>query len=119
MRSCKACFPMPNRDNRSKGAPMKSIRSLVTLTLPVALLIGRAVAQEPQDPFLWLEDIHSERSMAWVNAHDQSTLTALKADPAFDSVYTRDLAILNSTTRIAFPDRRGNLIYNFWSDAKN
>jgi prolyl oligopeptidase len=98
---------------------MKSIRSLVTLALPFALLIGRAAAQEPQDPFLWLENIHGEKSMAWVNAHDQGTLAALKADPTFDSVYTRDLAILNSTTRIAFPDRRGNLIYNFWTDAKN
>jgi prolyl oligopeptidase len=110
---------MYNRDNRSKGIPMKSIRSLVTLTLPFALLVGRAAAQEPQDPFLWLEDIHSEKSMAWVNAHNQSTLADLEAYPAFDSIYTRGLAILNSTARIAYPVRRGNLIYNFWSDAKN
>ena len=28
----------------------------------------------PDDPFLWLEDIHGDRALAWVRAENERTL---------------------------------------------
>ncbi len=72
-----------------------------------------------QDPFLWLEDIDSRRSMTWVEERNQTTLRALQAHPAYDELFTRTLSILNSRERIAFPSFAGAHIYNFWQDENN
>ena len=85
--------------------------------LLVPLLAAAPLAARAQDdPFQWLEDVEGARSMAWVNAHNQSTLAELETHPAYRSIYDRAMQILNSRDRIAFPQISGQWIYNFWQD---
>ena len=85
---------------------------LLALLLPAAPLS----AQEPEDPFQWLEEVEGARSMEWVQAHNRATAEELEAHPAYRPLYDRTLQILNSRERIAYPDVRGEWIYNFWQD---
>lgn len=84
---------------------------LLTLSLPAVVLA--------QDPFLWLEDIDGPRAMKWVEERNEATLGVLSAHDAYDELFTRTLAILNSRERIAFPSFAGAQLYNFWQDETN
>ena len=58
----------------------------VTLVLVCALLGASA----PNDPYLWLEDVHGARAMAWVRDENAKTLAVLQRDPLFpDCMQTR------------------------------
>lgn len=87
--------------------------------LAVALLTGAAFASEPEDPFLWLEDVDGERAMAWVKEQNAVSTAALQALPEYKAIYDRALAILDSKDRIPFPSLYGTVVYNFWQDEKN
>ncbi|HEX8387175.1 MAG TPA: prolyl oligopeptidase family serine peptidase, partial [Rubricoccaceae bacterium] len=85
-----------------------------------ALFVGAlpAMAQSADDdPFRWLEDVEGDSAMAWVEAHNASTLAELGARPEYDDLYRRSLAILTSDDRIAAPEVLGDRVYNFWTDA--
>jgi prolyl oligopeptidase len=81
--------------------------------VPVAL----AAQQTSTDPFIWLEDIDSKRSMDWVNAHNASTVAVLGTTPLYQAIYDRTKQILDSKDRIAYPSVIGDMLYNFWQDA--
>ncbi len=68
------------------------------------------------DPYLWLEDIHGERALAWVEARNAETAQAFTGTPAFESMRTRILQVLDSDARIPTVDKIGELYYNFWKD---
>ncbi len=72
-----------------------------------------------EDPFLWLEDVTSERSLDWVHAQNDITRRALEASPDFEKVCHRLLAILDSKDRIPYIEKHGAFYYNFWRDEKN
>jgi prolyl oligopeptidase len=76
-------------------------------------------AQVAEDPYLWLENVESQRSMEWVLARNQETTTELKDHPAYQSLYDETLAILTSDERIAYPSIHGDHLYNFWTDGEN
>ncbi|HEX9106134.1 MAG TPA: prolyl oligopeptidase family serine peptidase, partial [Longimicrobiales bacterium] len=98
----------------------------LTMTLPPASA-RRAAAQEPAqvrtpappDPYVWLEDVEGARSMEWVKAHNEVTTKALTADPLYQTLYDRILAVLTARDRIAMPRIMGERIYNFWQDAQH
>lgn len=71
------------------------------------------------DPYLWLEDIHAPRSMAWVKKENAVTTKQFVDNPEF--VKTRDsiLEVLDSDARIPDVSRMGNYLYNFWRDKAN
>ena len=69
------------------------------------------------DPYLWLEDIDSARSLAWVGERNAETAAALRARPDYASTYARLLEIHNSQDRIPAVMRVGDWLYNFWQDA--
>lgn len=88
----------------------------------IVLLIficGVAMAKEPAstlDPFIWLEDIDSERSMDWVKKHNQSTADDYKSKPIYDELYQQALSTLNNKSRIPTVSRQGDWLYNYWKD---
>ncbi len=95
------------------------MRSLaLTLLLP-ALAMAQTPADTTADPFLWLEDVTSDQSMAWVEAHNAETLSVLEARPEFARHYERALDVLTATDRLALPGLRGDAVYNLWTDAAN
>ena len=68
------------------------------------------------DPYVWLEDIHSERSMAWVNAENARTAGRLEADPRYQVYRKEALAIFTAPDRIPYPGFLGQQLDNLWQD---
>jgi prolyl oligopeptidase len=70
------------------------------------------------DPFLWLEEVDSERSRAWVTARNAETEAAL-CDDQFQRDRAAVLDILNAPDRLPLIVMRGGYAYNFWRDERN
>jgi prolyl oligopeptidase len=91
------------------------------LKLPLFLtglsMLGPALAQE--DPYLWLEEVESERALAFAREQNERALARLEAQPLFATIYERNLEILNSDERIPSPSQIGDFVYNFWRDAEH
>jgi prolyl oligopeptidase len=83
--------------------------------LLLTLFAGAAMAQTP-DPYAWLEDIHSARSMAWVQEQNVRTAKVLEADPRYDSFRRQALAIFTAKDRIPYPGFLGEDLVNLWQD---
>jgi prolyl oligopeptidase len=68
------------------------------------------------DPFLWLEDVRGDRSMAWVKKENARTTKQFIDNDEF--VKTRDsiLEVLDSDARIPYVSRMGDHLYNVWRD---
>src|SRR5262245_32324316 len=75
----------------------------VSATLPTssspAPTVTNATRSSP-DPYLWLEDVSGEKSLAWVRQQNALSVRELEAAPEFNTNRQRLLAILNSKERI-------------------
>ena len=77
---------------------------------------GSALAAA-ETPFEWLEQVSSERSMAWVQAENARTLPVLTGDRRFAGLQAEALKILSASDRIPTPTFVGDQVFNFWQDA--
>ncbi|HZZ68267.1 MAG TPA: prolyl oligopeptidase family serine peptidase [Phenylobacterium sp.] len=85
------------------------------------LSVPLAHAQGPKeigavDPFRWLEDIDSPRSMAWVEGQNVKSAKRLEGDPRYEVFRKEALAIFTAQDRIATPRFRAGGVDNFWQD---
>ncbi|GAA4820506.1 prolyl oligopeptidase family serine peptidase [Tomitella cavernea] len=78
-----------------------------------------AHAPEPADPHLWLEDVDGEKQLAWVRERNAVTAARFTETERFAATRDRLRGILDTDSRIAFPRRRGEYLYNFWRDAQH
>jgi prolyl oligopeptidase len=99
-----------------------------TLPVPVSLMADTPpttppptppAAATPADPYLWLEDIHGARAMAWVQKENTRSLAVLQGDPRYAGFHADALKIVNATDRIPMPGQIGALVYNLWQDPTN
>jgi prolyl oligopeptidase len=90
------------------------------ITLAFLLLPGVfAMAQTPNDPYLWLESVDGVRPMEWVRAHNDSTTGVLAKDPLFRTLFDRNMEVFNAADRIPDPELHGTMVYNLWQDAEH
>ncbi|MGB7946725.1 MAG: prolyl oligopeptidase family serine peptidase [Candidatus Binatia bacterium] len=68
------------------------------------------------DPYLWLEDITSDESLAWVREQNAATIRELGGSAHFETLRRRLLAIFDSKARIPHVAKHGACCYNFWRD---
>lgn len=80
---------------------------------------GADTAPLPPDKYLWLENVHSARAMAWVKAEDARTAKTLEADPRFATFSAEALRVTEDPNRLPLPQLRGDDVYNFWRDQNN
>jgi prolyl oligopeptidase len=71
------------------------------------------------DPYVWLEDVHGAKPLAWAREQNAKSLAPLKADPRYQKNYDSVLSVLDATDRIPMGALRGSNVYNFWQDAQN
>ena len=90
------------------AAPLLAACSMSAIAQPVA-----------DDPYIWLEEKDSARSLAWVEAHNAVTVKRLEADARYATVYDEALALASAKDRIPMPRFIGGAIYNFWQDAEH
>ncbi|MGC6369369.1 prolyl oligopeptidase family serine peptidase [Pseudomonas sp. K2I15] len=69
------------------------------------------------DPYQWLEDVDSTRSMDWVQAQNLKTEDRLARSDSFKHIKAEVLEILDSDSNIPHVDKVGAYYYNFWMDA--
>ncbi|MEJ5918962.1 prolyl oligopeptidase family serine peptidase [Corynebacterium sp. H78] len=70
----------------------------------------------------WLDDIEGEQSLAWAREWNEKTLATVDnaaQQGARDNLRTELLQALDTDSRIPYPVRRGDHLYNFWRDAKH
>lgn len=77
-----------------------------------------AVAPEPPDENVWLEEIYGEEPLAWVREQNARTEDLLE-DADYAALEGSILEVLDSTDRIAMVGKRGDWYYNFWKDQAN
>jgi len=69
-----------------------------------------------EDSYLWLEEVDSKKSLAFVEKQNQLTIDKLSKEKEYKNIYDKSLEIYNSTERIVYPSISGEFIYNFWQD---
>ena len=61
---------------------------LLVLALPLVAFGSAAIAQTvSEDPYIWLDEKDSPRSLAWVEAHNAVTVKRLEADQRYTTLY--------------------------------
>ena len=118
--------------NLRQSASMAFVFAIITVGQAISLrteAIGQKPAADsetsadtkatPDDKYIWLEDVSSDRSMAWVKSENERSLKVLQADPRYPANYADALKVAESPDRLALPDQRGGAIYNFWRDAQH
>ena len=94
----------------------------MTRTLALSFLLaaaGATFADEPKDPFQWLEDVTGEKALSWVKERNATSTGELTKSPDFQALNDRLLKILDSKDRIPGISKHGKWFYNFWRDEKN
>ena len=96
----------------------RSIGFLVAIAV-VALGLQALGGARVDDPYLWLEDVHGNKPLAWVKEQNAKSLAVLKADPDYGKDYDSILAVLDATDRIPFGGLDHQYVFNFWQDAQH
>lgn len=71
------------------------------------------------DPYLWLEDAHSEKALDWVKNQNDKSLTEFKGDTRYSRIETEERKIILDPDRLPSPSLRKGFISNFWQDSKH
>ena len=95
---------------------MRFLLSVLVWTVALATS-AHAEPSDKSDPYLWLEDVHGERAMSWVNGENTKTLNVLENDPRYAELHAAALKIAEAKDRIPTPRIIHGEIYNFWQDA--
>ena len=77
---------------------------------------AKAQAKAADDPYLWLEDVTAPKSLDWVAQQNAKSTQELTGTGAFKGFNDQFLSILNSSARIPYVAKIGDLYYNFWRD---
>jgi len=91
--------------------------SLASIAISGCQMTEKTMAEvKPDSEYLWLEDVQGEKPLNWVKAQNQKAFSALKSTSTYQQSYDENLAVLNSSDRIAYASQRGDYLYNFWTD---
>jgi len=83
----------------------------------ILLALQSVSVSADHDPFLWLEEVQSDKSMEWVKAQNQISESELSTSPFYKELHQQSINILNSKDKIKYVSIRGDKVYNFWRDA--
>ena len=106
----------PRSGRKAVRAAVQSILAMAALAAGAPAHAQQETAPDPEDAYLWLEDVEGERALDWVEARNRESLAALESQPVYDSIFREALEILSSDERIAYPSIMGDRLYNFWTD---
>jgi prolyl oligopeptidase len=97
------------------GPPHLSIHIAILATAMILPSITHA--DTPEDPYLWLENVDSEKSLDWVKERNAITIKELQASENFKEIENAVLRIMDSKEKIPGVVKHGKWYYNFWRDA--
>ena len=86
------------------------------MTVPSANpLINPDLDPSQADPHLWLEEVTGDRALDWVRQRNARAEERIQ-DAEFDPLRTELREILDASDRIPGVTKRGEHLYNFWTD---
>ncbi|MEO8699921.1 MAG: prolyl oligopeptidase family serine peptidase [Kofleriaceae bacterium] len=103
----------------SSSAPVPTKPAPPTDPVPDHPVGDAAKPAAVDDPYLWLEEVDAEKSLAWARERNKASKAELEAVPGFTQSRDRIRAILDSKEKTPYVNKRGNFYYNFWRDAQN
>ena len=71
------------------------------------------------DPYLWLEEIESPRSLEFAKKENEMTLSKLKMEKKFETIKNELTKIAYDKNRIPWAYPVNGMFYNFWRDKKS
>ncbi|MBU4465575.1 MAG: prolyl oligopeptidase family serine peptidase [Actinobacteria bacterium] len=80
--------------------------------------LSKDLADEPADPYLWLEEIHSDAALAWAAERSEETESTF-ASAQRTALEARLRGILDDPDRLVVPSRHGDWMYDLWRDMAN
>ena len=95
------------------------LRLIGSAVLAALALTGMVAMAEETDPYLWLEDVHGAKPLAWVAEQNSRARAALQADPRYQTDHDAVLKVLDATDRIPYGVFQHDTVMNFWQDAAN
>lgn len=75
--------------------------------------------QELNDPYLWLEEVESPRSLDFAKSENELTLKALQATPRYAGIESDLRKIILAKDRMPGVTLLHGQLYNFWQDAEH
>ena len=94
-------------------------RRLVVGAVAGLVSVAGATQQAADDPYIWLEDVHGEKALAWARHENERTLGELQSDPRYKTMYDQALTQLQAEDRIPYVQITPNGLVNFWQDAEH
>ena len=97
---------------------MEGLMRLWFVLIVTALALGTAAvsADDPSDPYLWLEEVEGEKALAWAAEQNEISTGAIEAVPEFEAIREEFVAIYNNRDKIPTVSIRGRYLYNYWQD---
>lgn len=99
----------------------KSLVLTASPALSVVTLANRQLFEGPlkpqneeSDPFLWLEELESDRSLAFVREQNRRTVSLFAKDDHFHTLMNEFLAILGSANKFPYVSIVKDQVVNFW-----
>jgi prolyl oligopeptidase len=87
--------------------------------VPGADAVSESQAAAGDDPYLWLEDVHGQKPLEWVQAQNARSRAVLQADPDYQKDYAAILRVMDASDRIPYGDLDHGYVFNFWQDAQH
>jgi len=102
----------------SPAKPVVSLPPPASIEVPV-VAEPAPVAPPIEDPYLWLEEVGSDKALAWARDRNKQSEAELGGVASFAPSRDRIRAILDSKDKTPFVTKRGKDYVNFWKDAQN
>jgi prolyl oligopeptidase len=74
------------------------------------------MSADPDDPYLWLEEVEGEKALTWVKERNAETQAVLEGDARYAEFLATAEKLLEDKERIPFGSIEGEWVYNFWQD---
>jgi len=97
-------------------------RPLCLLVFAVLIFVNQtcyAQVEQTTDPYLWLEEVESNKSLDWVRGQNALSEKVITTNPLFEPLRKKYLEVFNDEDKIAYPNMVGDYVYNLWQDEKN
>ena len=88
-----------------RHCPTIILAILVFLPLLSLGAFAVTVPETAADPYVWLEDVHGAKPLAWVAEQNKKSLALLKADPRYQKNYDSVLQVLDEIGRASCRER--------------
>lgn len=92
---------------------------LVIAILTLGNQVCKSQNTQTDDPYLWLEEVESEKSLEWVKAKNAISERVLTTNTLFETLRSKYVKEFNDKDKLIYPEMVGEFVYNLWQDEKN